>query len=284
MHHRLRTLLCTLALLLACASSFGLEIASLTRQDGHAVPVAVHAPARDACDGIAVISPGAGGSEAGYRYLGEAMSSFGYLALVVGHRESGREALRRFVAGANLREGLARLLTDPDAHRGRALDIAAARAWALSRCPAARATVLIGHSMGAASVLIEAGAQNRVGAHGSDSFDAYVALSPQGVGTIFPQHAWSSIARPVLSITGTRDDELGRLSWETRTEPFADMRAGCKWLLVVEGATHMDLGGRGGSQPVETQVVRVIGAFLDGVRRGDCRAPAELQGLDLRAK
>lgn len=264
------------------AAASGQEAVSLPRQDGKPVPVMTYGPA-PACRGVAIVSPGAGGSEEGYGYLGEALSSLGYLAVVVGHAESGRQALRDHRQGKGLRAGLASLTTDPEAYRGRFRDIAAAREWAQARCTAGK-VILLGHSMGAATTLIEAGARNRLGLRGTDAFQAYVALSPQGAGSIFPVEAWADLRRPVLTLTGTRDDELGGASWEVRTEPYRNMPAGCKWLGVIDGATHANFAGHGRSRRTEALTVQVITAFLAGVERGDCTLPAPLPGLTLQGK
>ncbi len=261
----------------------GQDSVSFPRRDGHTVPATVYRPAGGDCQGIAILSPGAGGSEGGLAYLGRGMAAQGYLAVVVGHEESGLRALRQHMRGRGVSDGLARLITDPKAYEGRFLDIAAARQWAAARCGGAEA-VLLGHSMGAATVMIDAGARNVLGVAGSGAFDVYVALSPQGVGSIFPAGAWRGISKPVLIVTGTRDEELGGLSWKTRTEPFEDMAAGCKWLGVVDGATHMDLGGNGTDREAQRLTVQTIGEFLSAVHRHDCRLPARVAGLDLRGK
>lgn len=280
-----RTALCTL-----CSLFIGLIDAAhsqepllLQREDQRLVEVIAYASAVPTCQGIAVISPGAGGTEKGYRYLAETMFTLGYLSVVVGHQESGRRALREHIRGNGLREGLAELITNPDAYLGRLMDIAAAKRWAETRCPA-RTSVLIGHSMGAATVMIEAGARNKVGVEGTDSFNAYIALSPQGTGSIFPESAWSGIRSPVLLITGTRDTELGGASWETRTEPFRNMPPGCKWLGVIDGASHLNFAGTGMSRKTQTLTVQTISAFLDGLRAGDCRARGQVAGMDLSTK
>jgi predicted dienelactone hydrolase len=276
-----------LALLALLPASHGRAMAaeslSLQRQDGATVPAMAYAPARAACRGIAVISHGAGGSAEGYSYLGETMSGLGYLTVAVGHEESGRGALREHMRGNGLRDGLGDLITDPAAYRGRFMDIAAATQWAQARCRS-RESILLGHSMGAATAMIEAGARNTMGVAGTDAFSAYVALSPQGAGPIFPAGAWSDIRKPVLLLTGTRDTELGGASWETRTEPFREMPAGCKWLGVIDGATHMNFAGRGASRQAESLVGRTIGAFLQGLRRGDCRYDAKLRGIDVETR
>jgi predicted dienelactone hydrolase len=282
--HRASHLATLGALLLGLAGSAGAQQAlQLTRQDQRAVAAVAYTPGTGICRGIAVISPGAGGSETGYRYLGEAMASLGYLSLVVGHQESGRSAVRDRVRGSGLREGLADLITEPEAYRGRFMDIAAAKRWAQDQCKGGE-SVLIGHSMGAATVMMEAGARNKVSGQGTDSFNAYIALSPQGTGSIFPENAWSDIRRPVLLLTGTRDTELGGASWETRTEPFRNMPPGCKWLGVIDGASHLNFAGNGRSRQTETLTVQTISAFLDGLRTGDCSPRGRVAGMDLSTK
>lgn len=264
-------------------TALGQEALQVIRQDQKVVSISAYAPSGRDCRGIAIISPGAGGTAQGYRYLGEAMSTLGYMAVVVGHPESGRTAMREHIRGNGLREGLAELITEPEAYRGRFMDIAASRQWAKGRC-AANESLLIGHSMGAATVMMEAGARNKLGIRGADAFSAYIALSPQGAGTIFPDNAWSGIAKPVLLLTGTRDNELGGASWETRTEPFKNMPNGCKWLGVIDGASHLNFAGNGMSRKTEALTSQTISAFLNGIHRGDCRSTARLPGMELTTK
>lgn len=247
------------------------------------VPVTVYAPAKDSCRGVAVISPGAGGSERGLVYLGSGMASLGYLALVVGHQESGPAALRRDVRGNGIRGGLNRLITTPSAYEGRFMDIEAAKQRATPRCKATE-TVLLGHSMGAATVTIEAGAKNKLGVHGSTTVGVYVALSPQGVGSIFPNDAWREITSPVLMMTGTRDTELGASSWKVRSDPYENMPPGCKWLGVVDGATHMDFGGNGASQEPGQLTMKTIRAFLHAIHQHGCRPPHSPPEMTLQGK
>lgn len=284
MYRPIRSALVALPILLgAVGTAHPQEAFQSVRRDGKPVQAKAYAPASPACRGIAVISPGAGGSEQGYRYLGEALSALGYLAVVVGHPESGQRAVREAVRGNGLREGLAELITEPDAYRARFMDIAAARNWAKARCDA-ESSVLIGHSMGAATAMIEAGARNRLGVQGTDAFGAYIALSPQGVGSIFPENAWSDIRKPMLLLTGTRDTELGGASWETRTEPFGNLPPGCAWLGVIEGSSHMNFAGHGASRNTEALTALTIGRFLDAARRGDCTPRDPAQGMALTTK
>lgn len=215
---------------------------------------------------------------------GEMLASLGYHAVVPGHAQSGPRALRDLMQGWGLAAALAAMVVDPpDAYRGRFMDITAARQWARASCPG-QASILVGHSMGAAAVMLEAGARNQLGLTTDATFDTYVALSPQGSGPIFPPGAWSGMRHPLLMIIGTRDDELGGSPWQARTEPYANLTTGCKWLGVIDGATHMHLACRGLPGQTETLIAQLFAAFLAGGERGDCQALPAIPGMDTRSK
>jgi len=130
----------------------------------------------DPCPPLALISPGAGGSENGYRYLAEGLQTDGWRAIVMGHQESGA-ALRSDIRDTHsIKGGLRELVDDPKAYDARLLDIQAALKWAEQSCKSPY-IALIGHSMGARTVMIEAGAKNKIGVKGQDRFKAYVAMS-----------------------------------------------------------------------------------------------------------
>jgi predicted dienelactone hydrolase len=268
---------------LASPSALGRELIDLKREDSMSVPAMVYKPSTSECKGVAIISHGAGGSEQGYNYIGSAMSSFGYLAVVVGHQESGFQAVQEKVIGTSLAEGLAKLITDPLAYQGRFRDIAVAKEWAQSHC-SSKIDVLIGHSMGAATVMMSAGARNKLKISEGPKFTAYIAISPQGSGLIFPENAWSDINHPVLMLTGTQDKELGGLPWETRTEPYQNMKSGCKWLGVMDGATHMNFAGRGFSKKTERLTTHVIRDFLNSIQVGDCKPMSQISGITISVK
>jgi dienelactone hydrolase len=162
------------------------------------------------------------------------------------------------------------------------MDIAAARNWANGSCKASF-VALLGHSMGARTVEVEAGAKNSLGLKSLDRFDAYVALSPDGPGTMFPENAWSGIRKPMLLLTGTRDGSLDG-DWHTRTIPYDSMPAGCKWLGVIDGATHMNFAGGGMAGTTEKLTLLETIAFLDGLRNGKCAQPVETDGISLKSK
>jgi len=265
---------------------------SVPRPDGHTAPLLLY-PAvggDSACAPLAVISHGAGGSEYGYRYLAEAMSRLGYTTVVMGHRESGMSALRADMREHGLMQGLRALVADPAAEQARLLDVDAALKWANGQC-AAPFRVLLGHSMGAETVMLEAGAKNMIGVTsppaGQDRFDAYVALSPEGPGTVFPKDAWSGIHKPILILTGTRDESL-KGGPQARLVPWHDLpgSAGkCQWMGVIDGATHMNFAGNGpGYEPVAVTATQTITAFLEGVSKKFCSLPPSTGQIKLQGK
>ncbi len=264
------------------ASSLTGDDLRVLRGDGAYADLHVFRPASD-CSGVAILSPGAGDDRDALAWLGRALSGYGWLAVTMAHKESGHDSLRDRVRSGGLRDGLLVLTTDPEAYVDRLEDTGAALRWARAQCRTGPA-VFGGHSMGAAVVMIEAGAKNRLGVASGDRFDGYIAFSPQGSGRIFPAGAWREIRKPVLLVTGTRDEPLdGR--WQARTEPYADMPAGCHWLAVVDGATHFNFAGFGyGHGDIEARVLPVVRRFLDNLRAHRCVAPAPEVGVKFDAK
>lgn len=258
------------------------ELKTVNRKDGQKTSFRVYRPDVKGCPPLALISPGAGGTENGMKYLAEALEDDGWLAIVLGHKESGPAVFRTDVHEYGLREGLLKMTTDSQAYKDRFLDIDAALNWIQKQCnPSFRA--LIGHSMGAATVMLEAGAKNKLGILGENQFDAYVALSPQGPGSIFTEHAWKDIRKPVLILTGTRDRALEG-DWHFRTKPFEDMSPGCKWLGVISGATHLNFAGMGFAHRATTLTDKYATTFLDRLRKGSCGKPPEERNIMVRSK
>ncbi len=278
-----------MVVIVACLAAFmagtamGQELVEAPRQDGAQAPLRVYAPNAAGCAPLALISPGAGGSEDGYKYLAEALRDDGWRAVVMGHKESGGAALRaRMQHAGGLKGGVEELVLDPAAYNARLMDIAAALKWATGTCKAPF-VALLGHSMGARTVEVEAGARNKLGVKGLDRFDAYVALSPDGPGPMFPENAWSGIAKPVLILTGTQDGSLDG-DWKSRTIPYDSLPAGCKWLGVIDGATHLNFAGMGFSKSTEKLTFLETKAFLDGLRNGKCGAPVQAEEITVKSK
>jgi dienelactone hydrolase len=259
------------------------QLVQQRRSDGAETPLMVYTPQGSECAPLAVISPGAGGTENGYAYLAEGLRERGWLAVVMGHKESGPGTLRHDVFHSGLHQGLEEMVTDPVSQGARMMDVGAALQWAEGQCHHPY-KVLLGHSMGSDTVVFEAGARNKLGVRGEDRFDAYVALSPSGPGPIFPPNAWSDIRKPLYVLTGTRDRGLEG-DWKWRTALYEDMPAGCKWLGVIEDATHMNFAGRGlGHRKTERLTLETVDAFLADARSGRCDSPPQPTGMTLAAR
>ncbi len=255
---------------------------TVPRQDGVQVPVTVFDAGTMPCAPLAILSPGAGGTEKNLRYLAKGLHKNGWTAIIIGHLESGPAALHPKILASGFRDGYLELTTSSEAYEKRFEDIAATLRWASHLCKPPF-TALLGHSMGAATVMLEAGAKNRLGLTGQDRFDAYVAMSPQGPGSIFPPKAWSEIHKPVLILTGTRDNALEG-DWKSRTIPFSDMPAGNKALGVIDRATHINFAGLGFSWRTQRISKRVISAFLDNLRGGHCGSLPKSAGINIQTK
>lgn len=276
--------LCFLAL---APSAQAQQALSLPRADGVPTPVIVYeAAAGNTCPPLALISPGAGGNEKGMVYLAQAFAHDGWRTIVLGHRESGMEALRGDMRRDHgIRRGLKDLVADPAAYRGRFMDIDAAIAWSEQRCHAPF-KALLGHSMGARTVMLEAGARNQLGLRGGHPFDAYVALSPPPVDAVFPADAERTITAPMLLLTGTRDFTVDHEGYEERARAFDSLGSRCAWNGVIDGATHLNFAGIGfGARAATENATVALGtAFLDALREGRCGRPPVLAGVSLTSK
>lgn len=203
------------------------------------------------------------------------------------HRDGTQRKRRRSSAGSyatrrRLKGGVEELVLNPAAYNARLMDIAAALKWSAGVCKAPF-VALLGHSLGARTVEVESGAKNKLGVKGLDRFDAYVALSADGPGPMFPENAWSGIAKPMLILTGTQDGSLDG-DWKSRTIPYGSLPAGRKWLGVIDGATHLNFAGVAFSKSTEKLTLLETAAFLDGVRGGKCRAPVQAEGITVKSK
>jgi hypothetical protein len=145
--------------------------------------------------------------------------------------------------------------------------------------------------MGAETVMLEVGAKNMIGVTsppaGQDRFDAYVALSPEGAGIVFPEDAWSGIHKPILILTGTRDQSL-KGGPRACLVPWHDLPGSdeqCQWMGVIDGATHMNFAGNGpGNERVGPTVTQTITAFLEGVHKKSCTLPPSTSQMKLQGK
>ncbi|OOG64862.1 hypothetical protein B0E46_05565 [Rhodanobacter sp. B04] len=272
-----------LALSILTGSVHAQQAVSAPRADGALTPLMVYEASSATCPPLLLISPGAGGDEKGMRYLGEAMSRDGWRTIVLGHRESGMAPLRADIRrSGGIRRGVAAMVSTPADYHARLMDIDAALQWSQQRCRAPF-KALLGHSMGARTVQIEAGALNKIGIRGEGGFDAYVALSPAGPDEVFPVAAERNIQLPMLMITGTRDSGTeGDYHW--RMQAFDALTTPCSWLAVIDGSTHMNFAGIGLAGTTRAATVALTVSWLDALRAGRCGQPPSLAGVSLTRK
>jgi pimeloyl-ACP methyl ester carboxylesterase len=248
----------------------------LNRADGAQTPVLVYPPRKQThCPATLILSHGLGGDETGLSSLAMAMAAQGWRVIAMGHRESGRAVLRdAFQAGQGL-GGINQAAREPAAHAARIADLEATYRFATRNCrPPVMA--LAGHSMGAQTTMMEAGATARIGRLGSDRFDAYVALSPQGIGSAFAAGAWASVRKPVLMVTGTRDRSVDG-DYTTRLSAFEGLPPGRKRLAILPGAGHLQVGNG------DPRVYTLVGEFLGQISSGQW-APSRSPHADTREK
>jgi hypothetical protein len=84
-------------------------------------------------------------------------------------------------------------------------------------------------------------------------------------------------------LTGTKDKSLEG-DWRTRTRPFDDLPAGCKWIGVIDGASHMNFAGAGMAANTEKLTLLSINAFLDSVRSNCVMPPPKAKGIYFKWK
>ncbi len=232
------------------------QVVKMPRLDGQVTPLKLYGDwkTRD-CPATIILSHGLGGNENGLAYIGKAFARKGLRAVVVGHRESSLRYLKKFFPGRDLSD----LVTEPSLYTARHDDLTAAIKYVNQYCHP-RPFLLGGHSMGAATTMIEAGASANVLFEGEDRFDAYIAISPQGVGWRFDEGAWDGIRKSVLMITGTEDHGKDG-NYMSRFSAFEELPIGRKRFAIIPKATHKDLGGRRRGS-VQRYVMKIIWEYL----------------------
>ncbi len=251
---------------------------NVPRADGKTMDARLYGEwAQPGCPPTLLLSHGLGGNANGLSRVAQAAAVSGWRVMVMGHAESGPRRLFAVLRADDRTAAIRAALPWQD--RARDLEAAIARA---SRDCRPQPFVLGGHSMGAAMTMFEAGAAGVPPFAGRDRFDAYVALSPQGTGWAFASdRAWRGVRKPVLMVTGTRDNGLDG-DWTTRARAFDGLRPGQKRLAVIDGATHVGLVG---SQPrIAATVAQVVTEYLTHVMSGWRPSALAGPGVTIRDK
>jgi len=151
-----------------------------------------------------------------------------------------------------------------------------------------------GHSFGAYVAQCHGGVKTLVDGMLQDLSDSrvkcVVAISAQGESQSYglTTDSWSDARKPALHITGTRDrsapDRPGGPFGDVNTKkiPFERSPAGGKYLLIIEGATHVSFGGklgrlRGGVDAAGLTKYLSL-AFLEAFLKQNAHAKAWLDG------
>jgi pimeloyl-ACP methyl ester carboxylesterase len=272
-------LLSALVLSQPTAASDDARIVTIDRADGAQTRVRIDGPSGK-CPQTAIFSHGLGGGIGGTSILLAGLAQSGWRVMAMEHVESGPAALAGLRAAPVPGEYFRARAGDPHRHEARFADLEAVFLEATRSCRPPQ-LLLIGHSMGATTAMLEAGAKARFGRMGHDRFDAYVALSPRGAGMLFSADAWADIEKPMLMVTGPKDASVEG-DWTTRLSAFEGLPKGRKRLAIVPDADHMDMGGY--TQVIGTKVTTLISEFARALLLERRLLESGVAGVQIRDK
>jgi predicted dienelactone hydrolase len=291
-----------------------IEFADLmdSARGGRRVPIKVHLPLWTGPFPVVVLSHGAGGNWDANFAQARHLASHGYVVLALEHVQSNTERMRR---GMRFAANLRAMTRDAAEVLGRPRDVSfaldQAKQWNQSHAELAGTldlsrVAVMGHSFGAYTALVACGARPALDwlvprvepGHGlgpdlSDArVKACVALSPQGPGEpFFHDDSYTGVDRPVLAISGSRDEQQGAPP-ENRRRYFELVPPGRKVLVWLAHADHMAFSDATGSkrtnlpsrsradvQPIARAATLL---FLEAQLRGDAEADARLSERGLQ--
>lgn len=258
------------------------------------VPVRIRMPSGTKSAPVILFSHGLGGSlDAGTDWV-EAWRAVGFITVNIQHHGSD-DAIWR--GTARPMQGL-RGAMNAEQLKARADDVhfvldRIARGGRAGSCNLGRADMtrvgMSGHSFGAQTTLAISGARYGGQAVMADPrIKASIAFSPQPAKGQSDQVAFGAIRIPFFTVTGTKDSMvlLSGVTAADRLRPYDAMPPGAKYLLVIDGANHMMLGGqqmrmRNNSSPagMERTVTDATTLFWRATLMGDAGARAALNGF-----
>lgn len=213
---------------------------------------------------VIIFSHGFGGSKDVFSPISQHWASQGYVVIHPSHNDgparsrgdSDSEADEKPAAGR--RSGLIGKLNDPEKISGRVADLVLVLDR-LDELPKLRpglqgklnrdAIGVAGHSFGAYTSMLIGGVTVDLGSEKGKSYldkrvKCILPISAQGTGQQgLTEKSFESLKLPLLTITGTRDRGVGGQGYDWRMEPFRFSSPGDKFLVVIDGATHVSYGG-----------------------------------------
>lgn len=266
------------------------------------VPVRIRMPGGSGANNgrapLILFSHGLGGSLDGGTLWGQAWADAGFVVIHLQHPGSDRSILRPG-GGLRMRGAIGGALTaamSPEQLDARVRDVK----FVLDQIPArpteGRCALtridgthigMSGHSFGAHTTQALAGQMfaRTTAATTEPRIAASIAFSPSPPRGGSDAQAMANVREPFLSITGTADTTpaVPDVTATERERPFRAMPPGGKYLLVLNGATHADLGGnpagfrgRDTNAHVTTAVIDATTAFWRWTLIGDRAAKAML--------
>ncbi len=294
-----------LALLIMASSAIAAaKSEDITLRDakrGKDIECRVHFPDAGEKLPLIVFSHGFGADKTAFAPISQHVAEHGFVIVHPSHGDGfGRSGKKEGAAGFGaLRSGggLAGLLNDPAKIEGRVGDVVAvmdALEELYTKVPALRGRIdttrigVGGHSYGAYTSMLIGGVTADVGDVKARSFaDARVRcilpISGQGTGQQgLTESSWANLKLPMMTMTGSRDQGAGGQGPDWKKEPYKFSPLGDKYLVFIEGATHVSFGGLGGRTSATTDVVKATTlAFWDAYLKGDEKAKASLKSVDV---
>lgn len=228
--------------------------------DGRAVPVRIRWPVFDGATEaprVILFSHGLGGTLDAGTAWGQAWAAAGFVVTHLQHPGSDLPAVRANAASLADRSGL-RAVASPQQLLERLRDVQFVLDGIVKRHAARQSRWgevqpdqigMSGHSFGAHTTLGMAGQRYPGFAGITDSrLASFIAFSPTIPASGDPRQAFARIEKPLLSITGTRDDDMvgNGATAERRMAVFGALPVGGKAQLLLQDADHMTFSGQSG--------------------------------------
>lgn len=292
-----------LALMTASAVA-SVKSEDITLQDarrGKDLECRVHFPETGDRLPLIVFSHGFGADKTAFAAISQHVAAQGYVIVHPSHADGfGRSGKKEGVAGFGaLRSGggLAGLLSDPSKIEGRVGDVVLvieSIEKLYTKIPALKGRIdparigVGGHSYGAYTSMLIGGVTADIGEVKARSFAdprvrCILPISGQGTGQQgLTESSWAQLKLPMMTMTGSRDQGAGGQGPDWKKEPYKFSPPGDKYLVFIEGATHVSFGGLGGRNSAITEVVKATTvAFWDAYLKDDAKAKAALKSGDV---